>query len=109
MKITIKEISACLHIIGKTSEGIHTFSTIMPMNCVRIGKLELLSANMKKDVFYKHLVKIIMDGKSMNIILLITKLNFVRKKIVQEAWNALFIIQIKTEEVFYRIQILKKS
>ena len=69
----IIKLSVTMLITGKISEENHISLTTMLTSFAQTGKPVHLLVNMKKVVFYKPPVFVLMDGKNKNITLFITR------------------------------------
>ena len=100
----ITRLSVIMRIIGRILEGNPTFLITIQWNYVRTGKQGLLSVNMRKAAYFKHLVRNAMVGKSRSIIHIIIKLNHVRIRSAMVVINAPSIIVIKRGELWKKVK-----
>jgi hypothetical protein len=95
---SITKLHVFMHIIGKTSEEVHTCLTMMP-NFVNNGKVEPSSRNTMRDAMRVKTVITAMGGKRKSFIQLTTRPNNVLRKNVDKEQIVLSFIHSRIEGI----------
>jgi hypothetical protein len=95
--------NATMHTTGKISEENLIYLITTLKSSVQIGNQELSLVNIKKDVYFKELVLIVMDGKNKNITHTIIRLNNVKIKNVKEVLPVHSIIVVRKREMHQKL------